>query len=93
MAPTRINRLFVANRGEIADADRPHLSAARDRDGRRRGARRRGALHTRVADEVVQVGSYLDAGDARGCRASTAGADAVHPGYGFLAESAAFAES
>ena len=90
IAPS-LNRLLVANRGEIA--------VRIFRTCRRLGIETvaavapddAGALHTRVADQVVQVGSYLDAGElVRSAR--DAGADAVHPGYGFLAESAAFAE-
>ena len=51
-----------------------------------------GALHTRLADEVRAVRSYLSAEDV--VRAATeSGTDAIHPGYGFLAESAAFAET
>jgi 3-methylcrotonyl-CoA carboxylase alpha subunit len=58
----------------------------------------RDALHVAMADEAVHIGaappreSYLDAGrilDA--CRQT--GAEAVHPGYGFLSENAAFAEA
>jgi acetyl/propionyl-CoA carboxylase alpha subunit len=51
-----------------------------------------GSLHARSADATLEIASYLDAGDL--VRAATeAGAEAVHPGYGFLAESAAFAEA
>ena len=50
----------------------------------------RGSLHARAADRTVEISSYLDAGEhLRAARES--GADAIHPGYGFLAESAAFA--
>jgi acetyl-CoA/propionyl-CoA carboxylase biotin carboxyl carrier protein len=50
----------------------------------------RGSLHARSADETVEIRSYLDAEEhVRAARSN--GADAVHPGYGFLAESAAFA--
>ena len=53
----------------------------------------RGSPHTRAADEAVHVGeSYLDIERLIAC-AHTAGADAVHPGYGFLAENAGFAEA
>ncbi len=50
----------------------------------------RGSLHARSADRVVEIASYLD--PAEHLRAAAdAGADAVHPGYGFLAENADFA--
>ena len=87
-----MKRLLVANRGEIAvrifrtckrlDIETVAVAAPDDR----------AALHTRVADEVVEITSYLDA-DEHVRAAREARADAVHPGYGFLAESADFAEA
>ncbi len=95
-APRPIRRLLVANRGEIAvrvmRACRElgivpiavHSSIAR------------GALHVREADVSVEIGgpapaeSYLRA-DAILDAAARTRADAVHPGYGFLSENAAFA--
>src|SRR3954471_9090472 len=87
-----ISRLLVANRGEIAvrifrtcrrlGIETVAVAAPDDR----------GALHARSADSLVEIDSYLDAGEVvRAARA--AGADAVHPGYGFLAENAEFAEA
>src|SRR5690554_4768251 len=79
-------RVLVANRGEIA------LRVFRT--CRRLGIATaavvapddRGSLHARSADAVVEIASYLDPVEiVRAAR--EAGADAVHPGYGFLAES------
>jgi acetyl/propionyl-CoA carboxylase alpha subunit len=87
-----MQKLLVANRGEIAvrifRAARAHglacVAVAAPDD--------RGALHTRVADEVVEIASYLDAAEhVRAAHAS--GADAAHPGYGFLSESPELAEA
>jgi acetyl/propionyl-CoA carboxylase alpha subunit len=86
-----IRSVLVANRGEIAVRV---IRACREL---RIGAAAvyepadAGALHTALADGAVAVGSYLD-GDALVTAAAEAGADAVHPGYGYLAESAGFAE-
>src|SRR5205823_14515599 len=87
-----LRKLLVANRGEIALRI---FRACRD-DGVATVAvvatDDRGALHARNADEVVEIPSYLDAAEhVRAARET--GADALHPGYGFLAESAAFAEA
>jgi acetyl-CoA/propionyl-CoA carboxylase, biotin carboxylase, biotin carboxyl carrier protein len=87
-----IRKLLVANRGEIAvrifsTCDRlgiPTVAVAAPDDT--------GAFHTRRACEVVEIPSYLDR-DAVVGAAARAGADAVHPGYGFLAESPEFAEA
>jgi acetyl/propionyl-CoA carboxylase alpha subunit len=85
-----IGRLLVANRGEIAvrvfrtcrSLGIGTVAVATPEDA--------GALHARSADDVVRIESYLDAAEhVRAAR--EAGADAIHPGYGFLAESADFA--
>jgi acetyl/propionyl-CoA carboxylase alpha subunit len=87
-----IRKLLVANRGEIAvrifetcrrlGVATVAVAAPDDRT----------ALHTRRADEVQEIASYL-AADEHVRAAKAAGADAIHPGYGFLAENAAFAEA
>ena len=51
-----------------------------------------GSLHARSADQMADIASYLHS-EEHIRAALTTGADAVHPGYGFLAESASFAEA
>jgi geranyl-CoA carboxylase alpha subunit len=90
--------LLIANRGEIA---RRIMRTAR-RMGLRTvavySAADRDALHVREADAAVRIGaasprdSYLDSA-AMIDAAKRAGADSVHPGYGFLAENADFAQA
>jgi len=84
-----IRSILIANRGEIA------VRIARS--SRRTGIRVIGvhATDERPAagvDESHEIGSYLD-GDALLEIARRSGADAVHPGYGFLAENPTFARS
>jgi acetyl/propionyl-CoA carboxylase alpha subunit len=50
----------------------------------------KGSLHARQAGEVVEIAGYLDS-EEHIRAAKQAGADAIHPGYGFLAENADFA--
>ena len=90
--------VLIANRGEIA----VRVARACHEAGLRAVAvyseADRGAPHVLAADQAVPVGpapardSYLNVG-ALLAAARTAAADSVHPGYGFLAESAAFAEA
>jgi acetyl/propionyl-CoA carboxylase alpha subunit len=87
-----IRKLLVANRGEIA----VRIFATCERLGIGTVAVAapddRSALHTRRAGETVEIAGYLEAGEhVRAARES--GADAIHPGYGFLAESPEFAAS
>jgi len=87
-----LERVLIANRGEIAVRIARACRelgiasvAAYERADRR-------SLHVTAADEAVEVASYLDAAALVGA-ATAAGADAVHPGYGFLAESPELAEA
>jgi acetyl-CoA carboxylase, biotin carboxylase subunit len=91
-----VKRLLVANRGEIAVRI---IRAARDLGISAVAVHSTAdteAPHVRLADTAVEIGpppagkSYLLA-DAILDAARTSGADAVHPGYGFLSERAAFA--
>jgi geranyl-CoA carboxylase alpha subunit len=93
-----LNRLLIANRGEIAvriarTARRmgiATIAVCSDAD--------RDSPHVAACDEFVAIGgrlpseSYLDAGKIIAAARATS-AQAIHPGYGFLAENAAFADA
>ena len=90
-------KVLIANRGEIAlriqracrDMGIPTVAVHSTADAQ--------AMHVRLADESVCIGppsareSYLNAAAILSAAIIT-GADAIHPGYGFLAENAEFAE-
>src|SRR5262245_3050601 len=90
-----VTKLLIANRGEIAvriaraaaDMDLPTVAVYAEDDSR--------SLHLRVADECRALpgqgaAAYLNA-DAVIAAARASGCDAIHPGYGFLAERGDFA--
>ena len=97
-APRRLSRVLVANRGEIAcriirgcrEVGLATVAIFHEAD--------RDALHVELADHAVHLPgeslteTYLDMEAVLAAAAST-GCDAIHPGYGFLSERAAFAEA
>ena len=91
-------KVLIANRGEIAVRVARTLRAMEIASVAVTSEADRGAPHVKAADEFVVIGpapaaeSYLRA-DRILEAASRTGADAIHPGYGFLSESAAFARA
>ncbi|MGQ0559775.1 MAG: ATP-binding protein [Sphingosinicella sp.] len=93
-----ISSLLIANRGEIACRIVRTARALGIRTIAVHSDADAGALHVREADEAVRIGpapaaeSYL-VGERIIAAAKEAKAEAIHPGYGFLAENADFAQS
>jgi acetyl-CoA carboxylase biotin carboxylase subunit len=92
-----IGKLLIANRGEIALRILRSCRELGIATVAVHSTVDRNALHVQLADEAVCVGeapssrSYLNVPNILAA-ATSRGADAIHPGYGFLAENADFAE-
>ena len=87
-----VQKLLVANRGEIAVRIFRTCRALGIETVAVVAPDDRGSLHARSADATAEVASYLHS-DEHIRAARETGADAVHPGYGFLAENGDFAEA
>jgi 3-methylcrotonyl-CoA carboxylase alpha subunit len=93
-----MDSLLIANRGEIACRVIRTAKALGIRTIAVHSEADRGALHTRLADVAVLIGpaavseSYLRPEKILQAAVKT-GAQAIHPGYGFLSENPAFADA
>jgi acetyl/propionyl-CoA carboxylase alpha subunit len=87
-----IRKLLVANRGEIALRVFRAARELRIATVAVVAPDDEGSLHARSADETMEIASYLFS-EEHIRAAKQSGADAIHPGYGFLAENPDFAEA
>lgn len=94
----RFNKILIANRGEIAVRIIRACREMRIATVAVYSTADANSLHVRLADEAVCIGppankdSYLHAPNIIAA-ANITGADAIHPGYGYLSEQASFAEA